>query len=147
MISVVGLLLGAVGWLDIVMLWLPAHIGRAEWEFGTISATFDALPLATLGLGLLLAGSLAAGWMGRIKALGWFALGVLVLLLAVLVLYGLDVPLAWKGVAPAALPMLKRAMAKTLALALAYLVVYGLFGWIARRRVREALNTPLVQGV
>ena len=143
----VGLFLGAIGWFDLVMLWLPGHFGRAEWEFGTISATFDALPLATLGVGLLLAGMLATGWMTRLKALGWSCLGIVVVLLAVLVLYGLDVPLAWKGVAPAALPMLKRAMAKTVVLALAYLFVYGFFGWTALRRVRDAGNTPQGQGV
>ncbi len=138
MVTMVGLLLGVVGWLDILLMWVPAHFGRAEWEFGTISATFDALPLATLGIGLLLAGTLAAGYLGRLKVFGWLSFGILALLLAMLVLYGLDVPLAWKGVAPAALPMLKRAMAKTALLAVMYLVVYGLFGWTVLRHVRHA---------
>ncbi len=138
MVALAGLVLGAIGWLDLLLLWFPLHFGRAEWEFGTVSATFDALPLATLGLALLLAGVMASGWRGRLQALMWFSFGVLVLMLAALVLYGLDLPLAWKGVAPETLPMLKRAIAKTLVLAVAYLGAYSVFGVIAWRRWRTA---------
>ncbi len=146
MVALAGLVLGAIGWLDLLLLWFPPHFGRPEWEFGTVSATFDALPLGTLGLALLLAAVMASGWRGRLQALMWFAFGVLVVLLAALVLYGLDLPLAWKGVAPETLPMLKRAIAKTLVLAVAYLGAYGLFGVIAWRRWRTAGLPPRGQG-
>ncbi len=138
MVALAGLLLGIVGWLDVLLLWVPAHFGTPEWEFGTSSSTFDALPLATLGLAFAIAGALAEGWRVRLKVLGWFTAVVLLLLLVVLGLFLLDVPLAWKGVPPANLSTLKRAIAKTVVLAVAYLVTYGLFGLTVLRRLRAA---------
>lgn len=137
-IAVVGLLLGAIGWLDVLLLWIPAYFGRTEWEFGTISSTFDALPLATLGLSLILAGAIANGWRVRLRVVAWFAFVVAVVLLAALVLYATDVPLAWSGVQPAAQPVLKRVMIKTVLLAVAYIAAHGMFGFMSLRRLKAA---------
>ncbi len=141
-VALSGVLLGLIGWLDILLMWVPPHFGRPEWEFGTVSATFDALPLATLGLALALAGVLAGGMRLRAQVLAWFTAAVLVILLAAVVLFLLNTPLAWKGIPPQNLGMLKKAIAKTLVLAVAYLVTYGLFGWLALKRLR-AVGTPL----
>ncbi len=141
MLALAGLLLGAVGWLDILLLWVPPHLGRPEWEFATVSATFDALPLATLGLALVLAGVLAAGWRTRLQVVSAFAVAVLVFMLVALVLFLLTVPLAWKGVPPGNLGTLKKAIGKTVLLAVAYFGIYGLFGWIGWKRLR-AVKTP-----
>jgi hypothetical protein len=134
-VAVAGLVLGAIGWLDVLLLWIPPHFGRGEWEFGTVSATFDALPLATVGLALALAGAVALGWSLRIQVAGWFAAVVSVLLLAALVLFLLDVPLAWKGVGAVNRPPLMRAMGKTFVLAIGYIAMYAVTGWWVLRRV------------
>ena len=136
-VAVAGLVLGVIGWLDVLLLWVPLHLGRSEWEFGTVSATFDALPLATIGCALVLAGALASGWNVRLRVVGWFAAAVSVLLLAALMLFLLDVPLAWKGVGLINRPPLIRAVAKTCVLAVAYVAVYVATGfWVLRRVMR-----------
>jgi hypothetical protein len=57
----IGGLLALAGWVDVLLLWIPLHLGRPEWEFGTVSSTFDALPLATIGLAILIAAAVAKG--------------------------------------------------------------------------------------
>src|SRR5512135_2434530 len=81
LLVLVGLIVGAAGWLDVLMLWYPPQFGKPEWEFGTVSAMFSGLPLATIGLALVMAGGLAAGWNKRLRVLGWFSAAVFVLLL------------------------------------------------------------------
>src|SRR5689334_14868275 len=57
-----GLVLAIVGWTDWALLWVPLRFGVVEWEFGTISQSFDALPLATIGTAALVAAALNGGW-------------------------------------------------------------------------------------
>lgn len=51
-----GAVLAVAGWVDVGLFYRPLRFGDAEWEFGTIAQTFDAMPLATLGLVLLALG-------------------------------------------------------------------------------------------
>lgn len=133
-----GLFLGAVGWLDAVLLWVPPRFGSAEWEFGTVSTMFNAMPLPTIGLALAVAGMLALGWTLGLRLAGWFAMAVILALLAALVLYGLDLPPALKAVPPGAKSELKRVIAKTVVLAIGYLVAYATLGVLILRRLRAA---------
>lgn len=42
-----------VGLVDLALLWVPVRFGNVAWEYATISRTYDSLPLAGLGAGLL----------------------------------------------------------------------------------------------
>jgi hypothetical protein len=137
-LSWVGWLLGLAGWADVVLLWVPLHMGRPEWEFGTASATFDALPLATLGIGVLLAASLARGWKKAAVVGAGASLVVALVLLAVLVLFVLDVPMAWKGVGEQFRSQLVKATVKTAFMGVLYISLYAVAGWFTLRRVARA---------
>jgi hypothetical protein len=47
----IGLAFALVGGFDLALIWIPLGFGNPEWEFGTVSATLDGLPVTTLGLG------------------------------------------------------------------------------------------------
>ena len=134
----VGACLALAGWMDVLLLWIPTHFGRPEWEFGTVSAMFDALPLGTLGVALLIAAGVARGWRRVVLVSGVAALVLAFVLVAALVLFALDVPLAWKGVAESYRPTLKKAMFKTGVLAAIYITMYSVVGWLALRRVKRS---------
>jgi hypothetical protein len=119
--------------MDVLLLWFPLRFGTAEWEFGTASSTFDALPLGTIGFALLAAAAVAKGWRWASAVAGWVALGLAFVLLAVLLLFALDAPLAWKGVTAAYLPVLKKAMFKTVVSAVAYIGLYAVTGVLTLR--------------
>src|SRR5262245_56246877 len=65
-----GLVYILVGGIDILLAWYPIEFGNAEWEFGTISATLDRLPLATVGAMFILAAGVARGipWLVRLMS-------------------------------------------------------------------------------
>jgi hypothetical protein len=135
----VGGLLGIAGFIDVVLLWVPPAFGRPEWEFGTVGATFDALPLFTLGMTVLVVASLARGWRWGVVAAGVGSAVAVLVLLAALVLWLLNAPLAWKGVAPDVRPALLKVMFKTVAMASIYLGLFGFVGVMAWRRVRRSM--------
>lgn len=132
-----GIVLAVAGWADVALFWYPPRFGEADWEFGIISQTYDALPLGTLGLTLLAGGLLIRGgqvWM--VRAVGVAFLVLAVLSLGCVVIYALDLPQAWRALAnPQIAPGLKRAIAKTALFLVSYTAAYtvmGLFLW--RRR-------------
>ena len=123
--------LGVVGWAfllvgaaDLVLTFAPPRFGNPEWEFGTISAALNGMPVPFLGLGLVTARAIAVGSAIslRIIAIGCMMLGVA--LLALGAVYGLTLPLAAKGFEVPTLEIgLKRAMSKSLVQLLVYSVV------------------------
>lgn len=134
----IGAALAVVGWLDWALIWFPLDFGNPQWEFGNISASIDALPLGTLGLGLIAASVVARGGRWTPRVLGvLFALGSL-LLLGLLVIYLLDVPLALRSVQPQMRSVLRLAMMKTVVSALVYAVLYGGLAFLTLRRARRA---------
>jgi hypothetical protein len=134
-----GLLFALAGSVDVLLFYYPPRFGDAEWEFGIIAQTFDAMPLPTLGLVLLALGIRARGGsVGWSRSLAVAAAMCALLCLAALVLFALDIPLALRAMARAAAQAnqqsavmasgLKRVMAKVILFA----ACYGLaFGWLA----------------
>src|SRR5262249_38628973 len=141
-----GVVFSIAGWTDIVLFYWPSRFGNTEWEFGTIAQTFDAMPLPTLGFGLLATGILARGgsivW-SRTMSVACAAIGVACAVAALV--FALDVPVALKAVERAnvaARPQgalvsagLKRVSAKALLFSLSYTAVYL---WLAVRMWRAA---------
>ena len=95
---IVGWLFVAVGLLNIVLLWWPLQMGNPEYEFASVAAMLDSLPLPTMGLAFALAASRASGRSTSAKVAMVIAVVVAVLVVLAAVLYGLAVPLALKAV-------------------------------------------------
>ena len=134
----IGGLLGLAGLVDVLLLWIPAHLGQPEWEFGTVSSTFDALPLATIGYGILVAAAVSKGWKRTVWVGAVAGLVLAVVLFAALVLFALDVPMAWKGVGDAYRSALGKTVLKTAFMGVLYITLYAVTGWITLRRVTRA---------
>ena len=128
----IGLVLAVVGGADVALTWIPLSFGNPEWEFGTVTATFDSLPVLTLGLGLLLA-SASATDSGRVRRALRILFGVLaVALVAAGLLYATLMPMVLSALSDPTVKLgLYRAIAKTAVQAIAYPT---LFFWIALRR-------------
>ena len=107
------------------LAFIPLHMGSPEWEFGTVSAYLDALPLPALGATLFMASGMAQGrrWMVRTGSVLLILMAVLIL--ALLLLYATDIPLALKSVSDPAIRLgLRKAIVKALAQGVGYPVVF-----------------------
>ena len=135
----VGATLGVVGAVDVALVWYPSRFGVAEFEFASVAASLNSMPVVTLGLGLVVAASSAL----ESRALAWstvvLAMVIALLLLVSMVLFGLTVPLALQAeVEPIIMTGIKKQAMKSTVQLLAYGIAYGLLvKWaivIARRR-------------
>lgn len=151
-----GIALALAGVLDIGLLFTGARFGDAEWELGTIAQALNAMPLLTLGAVLLALGLRLRGGAPILpRLLGALHLLVGAVILASLLLFALDVPVALGGVLKAAaaaegarqqaalvaLGALKRVIAKAVVLGVSYCVTWGFLGvrlWRSARIVRAA---------
>jgi hypothetical protein len=119
-----GLVLVVVGGIDIALRWYPTSFRSPEWEFGTIGITIASLPLFSIGLVMVLASSLArASKVGAQVLAGVFSL-LAVLLLAILMIFLLDVPLALKAPDPRVLLEIKKTVLRTLIMGLAFEILF-----------------------
>ena len=93
-LGVVGALFLVVGVTDLLLAWVPPRFGNADWEFGTVTAMFNNLPVPAMGVGLALAGSTGAESLvgRRVAAIVAAVLAMWSLIAAVLL--GLTLPLA-----------------------------------------------------
>jgi len=121
----VGLAFLVVGGADFALTWYPMDFGNREWEFGTVTASFNGLPILVLGLGLLYAAALGyqRRWWG---ALTLMASGVLMLcVLGGVVIWATNVPLALQSVPPGMMTGIKKALVKTTIQSVTYPVILG----------------------
>ena len=93
-----GWLFVIVGLLNIALIWIPLQLGNPEYEFASVAASLDSLPLPTMGLVFALAGSRATGRLGSAKVAMVTAFLVTGFIVAAALLYWLAVPLALKAV-------------------------------------------------
>ena len=134
-LRMIGFVLLVVGVLDLALAWFPLRFGTPEWEFGTISATLNNMPVPAMGLALLLAYAAAERNVGVLVAVAVWGAVMTVFLSVAAVFYGLDVPLALRAVQnPVALRGLKTGMIK----AVISLIGYGGFHvWAAVFAIRR----------
>jgi hypothetical protein len=132
----IGMAFVVVGGVDFALAWYPPEFGNREWEFGTVTASFNGLPIVVLGLGLLLTSSLQTGrrWLGLLAALGCF--GLFAWVVAGVVIYGTNVPLALSAVPPEVLTGMKKAVVRTAVQSVAYPVLLAYLGWRSIGAVR-----------
>ncbi len=137
-------LLGLVGWvfllvggMDVGLVWYPAAFGNPAWEFGSVTAALNGLPLPLMGLALILAGASARGNAAAVKvAIGAAALA-LIAVLGAGVLYGLTAPIAVRSVSePLASSGLGKAILRSAVQLVAYPVALVLLILQGRRLLR-----------
>lgn len=133
----IGVGLAVVGGLDFLLTWVPLAFGNVEWEFGTVTASFNGLPVVTMGLGLMMYAGLRSGrrWL-------WWAAAIPLVVLTLVVVAGLAVylltlPMALGSTAQGGVRLgLQKAVVKTVAQGVVYPVIYlGLLtkGWKSLR--------------
>lgn len=133
----VGGVLLIVGLLDLGLAFYPPMIGNPNWEFGTVSAQLNSLPVPMLGLALLLGAAVARGWILGTRVWAIVAIVMAVLIVAAAVLWALNLPLAFRSVQePAARLGLKKSVAKSVAQSILYPVAFLWIGWQGLRHSR-----------
>jgi len=119
-----------VGLVDLVLAWTPPRFGNADWEFGTVTAMFNNLPVPAMGLGLAFASAATRSAMGVTRAVGVVAAVLAIWCLVGAVLYGLTLPLALGTITePGPRQALVTSSVKTVVQILLY---SGFFLWLAR---------------
>lgn len=135
LLGVVFLVLGAA---NLGAILVPFDIGNPDWEFGTVNALLDSMPLFGLGLGLVLAASRALGrlWVARGVAVVFLVLALVVW--AAAALYATNLPLAFRNIRdPNVLTVIKKAAAKATVQAVVYpfgFLWIAVLGWRGGRR-------------
>lgn len=138
-LGAVGFALLTIGVVDILLAWIPPRFGNVEWEFGTISATLNNMPVPAMGLALIVAHAIAWARRGELIALAVWASVVVVWLLGAAVLYGLDTPVALRAVQD---PAMRRALMSGILKGGVALMVYLAFHiWVVVFVVRSLRQT------
>ena len=57
-LGITGVAFAFLGAVDQALVWYPATFGSPEWEFGSVTAAFNALPVPVLGVMMAMAGGL-----------------------------------------------------------------------------------------
>ena len=129
-----ALVLTIVGVGDWVLAWIPLRLGTPEWEFGTVVSSISGLPLVTMGFAGVMASAMARGVRWQIRTVGMLLLVWGLWVLAALIVFALDVPVALRAVdGPARLGIMK-AIAKTLTTGGLFFVTYLVAGIAALRQ-------------
>jgi len=109
-----------VGGVDFALTWYPPDFGNREWEFGTVTASLNGMPILLLGISLLLGASLRTGRR-------WWAVLALVASLVMLlwvvvgaVLWATNIPLALRSVPDQLALGIKKSLVKTVVQSLVY---------------------------
>lgn len=129
-----GLVLVGVSAVDLGLAWFPPRFGFGEWEFGTVSRTFDGLALGTIGLVVLTVAAVKGGRRRSLLALAILYSVAVLVLLGMAILYGLNAPVALARVPVEA----KRVMAHAVVRTTLFIVLYvALYGWMSRFTWRQ----------
>lgn len=132
----IGLAFTIVGGADLLLTWYPMNFGSPEWEFGTVTAALDGLPVPTLGLAMLLGVGAARGqrWLMRTLAIVFALLAIVIVTAAIL--YATNIPIALQSVPDAVVRTgLKKAIAKSTVQSVVYPAV---FLWMAYKAWRHS---------
>lgn len=134
MMFLIGLGLTVIGGVDVGLLFFPARWSSLDWEFGTVGAFIDGLPLVTMGFGAMVVASTGRGWLKWRAVLAAAALLMAIVVLAMVVIFVLDGPAAFRAVSPEMKPTLKKAVFKTGIMGAVYVWIFAALGvWTWRR--------------
>ena len=134
----VGLAFFILGSTDVALTWLPVDFGNREWEFATVTASFNGMPVIILGLMLVVV-------VAALEARRWWALGggivglaLLVFVLGAIGLWATNLPLALGAVEGAVLTGLKKAVLKTAVQSVVLPLVFAAIAYYGFRTFRTA---------
>lgn len=137
LVGFAGLAFAVIGWTDVLLLGYPLRIGRPDWEFATVSGMFDALPLATIGLLLIVARTHVEGSRLSRRLIGGGLCIVVLALCAAFVLFGLSFATGLGAVDGDTQWLLVRAGIKTSVAACVYVILYILMALSLLRAPRK----------
>ena len=129
LLGILGAVFVLVGGIDTLLIWYPLSFGTPEWEFGSITASLDGLPVPTMGLVLLMASALHSGSVRLAKIVAVLMLILAVVILLAAVLYAINIPLALRAVqnaGPVATQGMKKSIIKAAVQVLSYPAGYVL---------------------
>ena len=133
---VLGWLFTIIGLLNTLLLWVPLRFGSPEYEFASVAASLDGLPITMMGLTIALAASRAelTSSLLAVTILLWV---VAVLVVAAGVLYWLNVPLALGAVTEPMIRLgIKKSMLKVTTQAVLYPAAMVYLALIGSRRTK-----------
>jgi len=119
----IGLVFLVVGGSDFALTWFPSSFGNREWEFGTVTASFNGLPIVVLGLGFLLMASVQLGRRLWAVLCLVFSVVLLVWVIGGGLLWLRNIPLALEATPVEVVVGIKKALAKTMVQSVSYPVV------------------------
>lgn len=131
MLGGLGAAFAVMSLIDIGLTFVPLGLGSAEWEFATATAVMNNLPLAVVGLGLVVVAGIGRSAPGQVR-LGRVVSGALgVLLLVLAVMFARNVGPALASVQD---PVLKEGMQESIVRTSAQLITYfAALAWIVIR--------------
>ena len=141
MVFLVGASLVAIGATDVAMLFYPARFASLDWEFGTISAFVDGLPVMTIGFSAMIVASAARGWRRWRGVLAALALLMAIATLVMLMIFVLDAPAAFRAINPAMRQSLTKAVVKTGFMGFVYVCLYAALGVWTWRRLKSSTSS------
>ncbi|HSG07308.1 MAG TPA: hypothetical protein VLA36_03055 [Longimicrobiales bacterium] len=138
MLALAGIALLAVGLSDLALAWYPPLFGNREWEFGTVTATLNGLPVVLMGAVFAYLGAANRGMVRTTRLIGVVSLLGALCIVAMAGLYLTNVPLALQSVEGPILLGVKKAIAKSLVQSVVYPITFGVLGVRALRHFRSA---------
>ena len=130
----IGLAFLVVGGVDFALVWFPLGFGTREWEFATVTQSFNGLPILLLGVGLLVVAAQQVGrrWWGLVGV--GVAAVLLVWILAGAALWASNVSLALSTVPEELRVGVQKAVARTAVQSVVYPLVLLYLVWRVLRR-------------
>jgi len=138
-LAALGVVFVVVGGVDALLVWFPTSFGQADWEFGTVTAGLNGLPLPLVGVALVLGDALMNGKRVVVRVVAVLLLVLAAMILAMGVLYATDIPLALRAVGPGesvARLGVEKSMFKTISQLVSYptgLIIVGVMAWRSTR--------------
>lgn len=139
-LGVLGIALGVLGGSDLVLIFIPASWGNSEWEFGTLVAVMDGLPITVLAFALVLFAGVARDRTGLVRVLGWVAvvLGAVFLVGGIVILARTLGPALASPTDPLLRLGVRKAVAKLIVQVAISPAAMFLVGWSALKKVSSA---------
>jgi hypothetical protein len=131
-----GLAVVAVDVVDLGMMFRHAQWSSLDWEFGTLGALVQGMPLITLGFGLMCAASVANGWVLARRMMSIVMLLMTLIVLIVTAMFVLDTFSVLKVIQAALKPAAVDLAIKTCLSSFVYFVLYLALGVWTWRRLR-----------
>ncbi len=90
----IGILFVLVAGVDVLLTWFPTNFGNREWEFGTVSGSFNGLLSVAFGFALVQVWFAHADRAWPLRALGFVHIIIALLIIGAALMYARNVSIA-----------------------------------------------------